>query len=66
MNENNEKEKQGLTEMELRKYALKKAIEWLDCIGRPVTLKLPLKLADVFFMYMTTGKIMDWSPWDDQ
>lgn len=57
---------QELTDVELRKYALEKAIEWLDRVGRPVTLKLPLKLADVFFMYMKTGKPMDWSPWDDQ
>ncbi len=57
---------QELTDVELRKYALEKAIEWMDRVGRPVTLKLPLKLANVFFIYMTTGNLMDWNPWDDQ
>ncbi len=66
MEDGNDKKKQEQTDIELRRYALDKAMEWFRFTGRPVTLRLPLKLADVFYTYIVTGKAMDWSEWDSQ
>lgn len=66
MEENKDKKKQELTDIELRRYALDKAVEWFRFTGRPVTLKLPLKLADVFYTYIFTGKTIDWNEWEPQ
>lgn len=66
MRTNNDKKKQELTDAELRRYALDKAVEWYHMTGITMKTRLPLKLADVFYTYIVTGKSIDWNRWDDQ